>query len=69
MAFVLPNLYFRVGFVLMVLALSGFFVMVMETELMAGCLALCIGTIIAPMVWGMSVTIGTDVRMAGEEDA
>ena len=49
-----PQVYFRIGYVLMVVSLSAFFIMVMSPLKMSGCLAFCCATIIAPMFFAMA---------------
>ena len=63
-----PQVYFRLGFVLLVCSLCGFFVMVMEPWKMAGCLLLCLTLIIAPMTYGttraLAITIPPEETLA-----
>ena len=49
-----PQVYFRIGYVLMVVSLSAFFIMVMSPLKMFGCLAFCCATIIAPLFFAMA---------------
>ena len=48
-----PDVYFRVGYVLMVASLCGFFVLMMQPWRMMGCLIFCITFIIVPMTYAM----------------
>merc|ERR1719238_1328357 len=46
-----PQVYFRLGFIFLLLALSLFFIMVMDVAEMGGCLVFCIAFVILPMVF------------------
>ena len=49
-----PQLYFRIGFFLMVLGLSLFFVLVLEPVEMGSCLGFCVTLIVLPMCFAMA---------------
>ena len=52
-----PHVFFRVGFVLLVLALSCYFTMVTSLWETLGCLAFCMTVFIAPMLYIMASTL------------
>lgn len=67
-----PDIYFRVGFYLLVVSLSCFFIMVMPVHRMFGCLAVCISLIMAPLFVSIkraSSTFDLEFRSAGRSDA
>ena len=53
MAFHWPQIYFRVGFIVMVASFCFFFVLVMDPLEMGSCLAFCITFIMAPMGYAL----------------
>jgi len=54
MAFHWPQIYFRVGYVVMVASLASFFILVMDLIEMGGCLLFCVTLMVAPMFYAMS---------------
>ena len=67
-----PDIYFRVGFYLLVVSLSCFFIMVMPVHRMFSCLAVCIIMIMAPLFVSIkraSSTFDLGFRSAGRSDA
>merc|ERR1711918_62425 len=46
-----PQVYFRLGFIFLLLAPSLFVIMVMDVAEMGGCLVFCIAVVILPMVF------------------
>ena len=53
-AFHWPQVYFRFGYLLMVVSLSTFFIMVMDVVEMGSCLAFCVAFLILPMCVAMA---------------
>ena len=67
-----PQIYFRAGYVLMVVSLSSFFYLVMEFIEMSGCLAFCVTFLITPMFYSMArafsvFTLENEEKLSPEE--
>ena len=52
-----PRIYFRVGYYLMIVELSMFFMMVMSLTETIGCLVFCITLVMGPMVYMLAISL------------